>query len=297
MAYANPLDPTTPSGGANANQLDDRIRECKAALVERLLTLVTDVNLDPLVLKPSVVSQSSIADNAINQAKMADASVGTAELIDRNITAIKIALLAITAAEIADSTITQLKMADNSVGTAEIIDANVTNAKLAANAVTQSKMADDSVGTAEIIDANVTTAKILDANVTTPKIADDNVTEPKLSAALRGAVLEFVSGQRTLTQAETSLATDQYREYDVTCTGAIVGDRPVIAYWTATNYPTTGAADATGGWIPGDEMRLDAWCIAADKIRIRFFNRTGSTIDMGATGASVRVFQLKRLTD
>ncbi len=300
MPYANPLDPTSPSGGSNANQLDDRIRELKAALIERLLTIVTDVNAQPLVLKPDIVTASAILADAVGQAEIANNAVGTAELIDRNITAIKIALLAITSAEIADNAITQLKMADNSVGTAELIDGSVTDTKLASNSVTNVKMANDSVDNAEIVNGAVNEPKLANLAVGTAKIADTAVTQPKLAAALESKLITMVSGVRVLTQSETTLATGEYREHDIDVTGAVVG-RPCFASWVAiapSVYPTSTAGSVgPAGWVPGDEMRIAAWCITAGKVKIRIKNLSGGTIDMGANGASLTAYQLKYITD
>lgn len=55
MAYARTWDSTTPQGTAQISLGDDAIRALKEDLQARLLTLVTDLDLDPLVLKPTVV--------------------------------------------------------------------------------------------------------------------------------------------------------------------------------------------------------------------------------------------------
>lgn len=54
MAYTNPLDPATPADTDPVAQGDDRMRELKAAIIERLETLVEDVDADPLVPLGSV---------------------------------------------------------------------------------------------------------------------------------------------------------------------------------------------------------------------------------------------------
>lgn len=70
MVYVNALDPTTPSDTDPAAQGDDEIRRIKAALIERLETIVEDIDQDPLVLKASVLGGSDhdvanyLADNA-----------------------------------------------------------------------------------------------------------------------------------------------------------------------------------------------------------------------------------------
>lgn len=53
MPYADVFDLTTPTGAEGLSNGDDRIREFKRALSQRLLTLVEDVDADPLVLLAS----------------------------------------------------------------------------------------------------------------------------------------------------------------------------------------------------------------------------------------------------
>lgn len=50
MAFVDDLDPLTPDGSDLVSQGDDRIRETKRALIERLLSVFADVNADPMVL-------------------------------------------------------------------------------------------------------------------------------------------------------------------------------------------------------------------------------------------------------
>lgn len=60
MAYSNPLDPSTPSGSDPLAQGDDRLREAKGAIRERLATLVEDVDVDPLVPKAEVFGRPEV---------------------------------------------------------------------------------------------------------------------------------------------------------------------------------------------------------------------------------------------
>lgn len=282
MAYSNPLDPSTPAGGAPANQLDDRIREVKAALIERLLTLVADVNAQPLVLNNNVIATANINDLAITQVKLALLSVGTAQLIDANVTTVKILDANVTTPKLADDAVTQVKMADNSVGTLELIDANVTTAKLLDHNVTQVKIAPLAVGTPELIDANVTTVKM----------ADGSVTAPKLAAGLTAIAAKLVSGSLSLTQVQTTLADNTFKEFDVPCAGAVVG-RPCVVQWQSSSYPTVGGSPGSGGWDPGDGIRITGWCITVNFIRVRIANvKTGGSLDMGATGAAILAYQI-----
>lgn len=278
MAYANELNPAQPAGGDQARFLDDSIRDLTNAVRERLATIVVDVDADPLVLSVS----APLADNSVTQAKMADNSVGTAELIAANVTEPKLADDSVSTRTIQDDAVTQANMAPNSVGSPEIIDGSVGNAELATDSVDQRVMALLSVGTPELIDESVTTAKY----------ADDSLTQVKINSALAAVLTTMVVAQRLLTQAETTVPNDQYKEYDIPCAGAQVG-RPVQVEWTNSGFPN--AVAGSGGWQPGDGMFLRAWCITANTVRIRIMNRTGSTVDMGATGALVRVAQVKFL--
>lgn len=57
MAFANPLDPTTPTDADLTSEGDDRIREIKAALIERLAQVIEGwPDDDPLTLKYSALS-------------------------------------------------------------------------------------------------------------------------------------------------------------------------------------------------------------------------------------------------
>lgn len=54
MVYVYPLDSAVPADGDPASQGDDQLRLIKNIIIERLSTIVEDIEDDPLVLKPSV---------------------------------------------------------------------------------------------------------------------------------------------------------------------------------------------------------------------------------------------------
>jgi hypothetical protein len=59
MAFVEPYDPTTPTDLSDASQGDDRIRELKRALTERLSQVITGwPNTDPLKLKASALENA-----------------------------------------------------------------------------------------------------------------------------------------------------------------------------------------------------------------------------------------------
>jgi hypothetical protein len=278
MPFANSLNPAEPAGGDQARFLDDAIRDLTNAVRERLATIVEDVDADPMVLSVS----APIADDSVTNVKMADASVGTAELIGLSVTEPKMADNAVSNRVLISDSVDQRVLGPLSVGTPELIDSNVTNVKLADDAVDQRTLADISVGTPQLIDASVTD----------PKYADASINQPKISVALQALLTTMVMAQRLLTQAETSVLDGVYIEYDINCAGAQVG-KPVMVQWSNSGYPNPVAT--FGGWQPGDGLLLRAWCITADKIRIRIVNRTGGNVDMGPTGATVVVAQVKYL--
>jgi hypothetical protein len=54
MAYADALDPTKPTDADLISSGDDEIRKLKRAIIQRLSTIVVNLDADPLVLKDSV---------------------------------------------------------------------------------------------------------------------------------------------------------------------------------------------------------------------------------------------------
>lgn len=58
MAYADPLDPLTPPGSEGMVTGDDRIRELKRAIIQRLLSVFVDVDVDPMQLKTSAIGST-----------------------------------------------------------------------------------------------------------------------------------------------------------------------------------------------------------------------------------------------
>lgn len=131
MAYLSPLDPLTPPGTEAVGQGDDRMREMKAAIIERLASFFVGVDDDPLVPKPNSIPTSVFADNTLSGSKLIDGSIALAKLA--------------TIPFPGTGTITAIELADGSV----------TNPKLAADAVDGTKIADNSVNTEHIVAASI----------------------------------------------------------------------------------------------------------------------------------------------
>lgn len=90
MAYTAPIDSADPLSSEKAKLGASRIRELALALRERLASIFTDPDADPLVLKPNTVNTAAIQDNAVTIDKIADAAVGASQLADAAVTASKI---------------------------------------------------------------------------------------------------------------------------------------------------------------------------------------------------------------
>lgn len=166
MAFNDVIDDTTPADDEERHLGDDRIRELKRALNERLASFLANwPDVDPLVLKATAVPNDFIVAAMIGAAQ-----VGTAELADLNVTTGKLADGAVTSVKIADLTIQSGDLADDAVLTAKIIDEAVTEDKIGTGAVTSLKIADENVTAQQIAPDAVTTVKILDGAVTSAKL-------------------------------------------------------------------------------------------------------------------------------
>lgn len=211
-------DPALPADIDPSGQGDDRIRELKRALTERLNRVWPNwPNGDPLTwtngIIPSAamtfaagsVPAASLPAKSVTQALIALLAIGTPELIDLSVTAAKIAAGAVTDFQL--GLFNGTKINDGTLNATKIIDGTIGSGKYALL----------SVLTGVLADAAVTTAKLADLNVTNAKIADTTIEIAKLSVAAKGliAVTKFVDvvvvlttlGSRvTVTQAPTAFA-------------------------------------------------------------------------------------------
>ena len=184
MPYVNPLDPATPAAGAFLSEGDDRIRELKLAIRERLLTVFADVDVNPLAFIAGIIATAALANNAVSTTKIADNAVTTLKLIDAAVTNAKVA-----------GGLDGSKIADATIDTLQLKDASVTAAKLAAGAavpdgsITDIKIANDTIEVEKLSNAAkalIAITKTVTVTVITGSQGSDSNTEVA-SAALVGA--------------------------------------------------------------------------------------------------------------
>jgi|SRR3982750_34427 len=264
MVYVNPMNPATPADGDVTSQGDDRIREAKAAWIERLSTIFTDINLDPLVFRAGVIAGTAIANLGIDTAQLADAAV--------------------TAVKIEDNAVTDAKI--NGMDGAKLTDNTVTGPKLVDDSITGSKLADATVDATKLADNAVTTLKLANDAVTNAKILDNVIELVKLSATAKGKIsvtkhvdLNVVTGNQG-SDTNTSVGGAAFP-------GAAVNDQVVIGFpdvdiWTAQDKVNTwfayvDAADHVTLIVQNNSGGLKNWPNALMRLYI-----TKSATDWGA---------------
>ncbi len=137
MAYIDPIDPATPAGADSAGQGDDRIRELKRALIERLNTFFNDIDIDPLTVKlDAILPVAAFSDQTIPGSLLMDASVTLAKLASLP----QLAAGSVTTDHLADGAVTEPKLANGAVTTLKIGTDAVTNDKLADGAVKRANL-------------------------------------------------------------------------------------------------------------------------------------------------------------
>lgn len=243
MPYADPFDATTPTDANPVGQGDDRIRELKRAINQRMADLANGWPDGPLSLKiPNLyivaamianktITAAQIADATITALQLADGAVGTAELANGAVTDDKLAALAVATANVQLEAITDALIA--SVGGGKIVDDTITTAKYKDASVTKAKLANLSVDTGQLIDLAVTAAKM----------ADSTITMAKLSAALMGklGVPKYVDLAIAADIAIASRATSTLA--DIAFPGAVAGDGVIVGLPASYAAATDGSQD------------------------------------------------------
>lgn len=221
MAYADPVDPATPADSDISGQGDDRIREFKRGIRQRLLSFFFDVDADPLVPKDGVLRSEMFPDDEIDGSKLAPGSVNADRL---------------SGGGGGGGGVT-----DNSVYTAALQDNSVTHPKLANNAVEADKIADGAV----------TGPKIANAVVNTVHLVDGAVNRPKLAAPMRG-VLGYVTKGAFNVPAGNLLSGPTYRKViniPVALNAVVSPNAMAIVYSVAMADAVIIAANIVGGNI------------------------------------------------
>lgn len=91
MPYAEIWDPNTPQASESRALGDDRIRELKRAIQERLGTIMNFPDGNPLTLLPSVVADLKTTDGhdlddaSIPGSKLLDSAVGNSKVLDQSL--------------------------------------------------------------------------------------------------------------------------------------------------------------------------------------------------------------------
>ena len=166
MAYADPVDPATPGDPDIAGQGDDRIREFKRGIRQRLASFFVNVDADPLVPKPNSIPVDVFADNSVDGKFLKVATIPADRVIGGGGGG-------------------AAAPGPNSVNSAALQDNAVTNLKLGDNAVDERVIAPNSVGNSEMKDDAINTPELVDSAVTRPKIA--TVTRGVLGRVTKGS--------------------------------------------------------------------------------------------------------------
>lgn len=157
-------------------------------------------------IAPDAVTDSELADNAVDTAAIQDLAVVNAKVALATLTGDRLVPDTLTAREIAPDAITAFELADDAVDTAAIQDLAVVDAKIAPGVdgakltdgtVIDAKIADldgaklfaDSVTAAQIAPDAITASELADNAVDTAAIQDAAVTDIKLAAGIDGAKL------------------------------------------------------------------------------------------------------------
>ena len=293
--YTDPFDATTPTAVEGLSNGDDRIRELKRAINERLADALNNWSgggtVTPKIANLSILT-AMLADDAVTQAKIADSAVGTLQILDDAVTAAKIAALAVGTPELADLGVTGAKLAADAVtdvkvatgiNGSKISDLTLPGAKIVDRGVSSVKIALLAIITELIADSAVTTPKIADASVTAAKMAAAIISRAMLDAALKGEIAHKKSVDLAITAG--SHATDTVTSVGtVALAGAAVGDAvhvglPNTAAWTH--------AQRTNRW--------DARVTSAGTVELWVINMSGGNKDWPAFTAKLSI--VKSLTD
>lgn len=245
MPYADPLDPTTPADNDVVSFGDDRIREFKRGLIQRLSTVFTNTDSDPLVFLAGIVPGAAVAALGIGTAQIALQAVTAAQILNATITAAQIAASTIVASNLAAGAVDNVALGVNAVSTSNIIDAAITDSKISAVSGTKvnsgtlpgTAIAAGGVGTAQLGAGAVSTANVAALAITSALLANGAVGNTQLAATsvdtsnLTGALknLLMIGKSVSIAVASTAIGTRSVVTFGATAlTGAASGDVVVL---------------------------------------------------------------------
>lgn len=144
-------------------------------------TKIADRLISNTKLADLAVDASKLANSSVTSTKIANLAVGTAAIQTAAITTALIANAAVGSAQIADAAITNAKIGNLAVGTAQIADAAILSAKIGSAQINTAHIVDAAINNAKIANLAVDAAKIADATITNAKITNATITSAKIS--------------------------------------------------------------------------------------------------------------------
>lgn len=257
MAYADPVDAATPADTDISGQGDDKIREFKRGIRQRLASFFQNVDNDPLVPIPGLIPVDTFLDDTFPGAKLVADSIPTAKLLHTD----TIPADMVIAASIKNLEVTTPKLADDAVTTPKIAD----------HAVTRLQLADDAVETSVIKDKQVTAAKIADHTITAlqldPAVAAGRVTQLNGNYVFAGSTV--IAGAGT-----------DYLQIDIASVdiAALPLNSPAIA-----TPDLSGLNPAAGEWPDGLVFHACViGILGARSLRVRIKNTNTFDVDVSA---------------
>lgn len=278
-------NPAIPADIDQSGQGDDKIRELKRALTERLIRVWTNwPDGDPLtwanLIIPSAavnfavggVPAVSLPAKSVTQALIALLAVGTPELIDLAVTTSKLANLAVTTDKLGafDGT----KLNDNTMPGSKILDASIPSSKYALLSILAAHIANGVIGTVQLEDLGITNGKVADATL---EIAKLSVAAKALISITKKVALPFGGGSHGGSDSWKLAGTAVFP-------GAALGDAVTLGMPNMTAWVTS---HRTNTWM--------AFVDVADSINLIVQNNTGG--DKSWPAATINLYITKSAAD
>lgn len=166
---------------ADYSSSETRRLTAKGLVQQGVSTLIDDGVIPGSKLTDDSVTAQQIAPDSITDSELADGAVDTAAIQDDAVTLSKLADNSVGTSQIIANAVTDVELADDAVDTDAIQDGAVTSAKIPIDAVGSDQIAPDSVGSSELADDAVDNAAIQAEAVTGDKIATDTITAANIA--------------------------------------------------------------------------------------------------------------------